>query len=74
MYVYAFVYVVCTNVDFMHLTRYCSGYVTLGINGDDFFGFLVMIFLVYTLKLTLLNFTRNLPFPSLVLVSEWKEV
>lgn len=34
--VYALVHMVCTNVDFMQLARYCSGYVTLGIKGDDY--------------------------------------
>lgn len=36
IYVYALVYMLCTNVHFMHLSRYCSGYVTLGIKGVDF--------------------------------------
>lgn len=35
--VYALMYMVCTNVDFMQLTRYCSGFVALGIKGDDYF-------------------------------------
>lgn len=35
--VYALVYMACTNVDFMQLTRYCSGYFTLRIKGDDYF-------------------------------------
>lgn len=66
MDVYALVHMVCTNVDFMQLARYCSGYVTLGIKGDDY-----LLASQSTLENSMfLNFTRNLQFLSLVHVSE----